>query len=88
MNLNRYVHLIFIEYVIQVDLSAGVWTTVSNAAKNVVRRTLHVDPTKRPTTDQLLTDPWLEPDHTLPLNPQSTIIQQVLYQFILFIKVF
>ncbi|XP_077290800.1 ribosomal protein S6 kinase II [Arctopsyche grandis] len=62
----------------KVELSTGIWTTVSSGARNVVRRTLHVDPTKRPTADQLLTDPWLidhSLNHSMLLNSQ-VIVQQ------------
>lgn len=46
----------------KVELNTGVWTTISAAARAAVKRTLHVDPTRRPTAAQLLADPWLQGD--------------------------
>lgn len=41
------------------------WQNVSETAKQFVRKCLTVDPTNRPTSDDLLADPWLQTDQAL-----------------------
>jgi len=42
-----------------VVFDAKVWTTVSHAAKNMIKMLLHKDPLQRHTAEQALADPWL-----------------------------
>eukprot|EP00271_Cylindrocystis_brebissonii_P005045 TRINITY_DN16996_c0_g1_i1.p1 TRINITY_DN16996_c0_g1~~TRINITY_DN16996_c0_g1_i1.p1 ORF type:complete len:1018 (-),score=164.58 TRINITY_DN16996_c0_g1_i1:856-3909(-) len=41
------------------DLSGGVWDSISPPAKNLVRRMLTIDPYMRITADQILGHPWV-----------------------------
>ncbi|CAI7797567.1 unnamed protein product [Closterium sp. NIES-53] len=41
------------------DWEDSCWWFVSQKAKNLVRRMLSVDPEKRPTADEILSDPWV-----------------------------
>ncbi|XP_067950980.1 ribosomal protein S6 kinase 2 beta-like isoform X2 [Watersipora subatra] len=49
-----------------IDLNSGNWETVSVAAKDLVQRMLHVDPSQRLTAEQVLKHPWLADRHNLP----------------------
>ena len=48
------------------SLSGGNWDSVSAAAKDLVRRMLHVDPAKRLTAQQTLQHPWVAQRENLP----------------------
>ncbi|KAF6205264.1 hypothetical protein GE061_019433 [Apolygus lucorum] len=50
----------------KLDLESGNWPNISNEAKDLVRKMLHVDPAKRPTAAVLLTESWLSQRHRLP----------------------
>ncbi|XP_015610403.1 ribosomal protein S6 kinase 2 beta [Cephus cinctus] len=50
----------------RVDVESGVWCQISNEAKELVRRMLHVDPTRRPTAASILKYPWIANRHRLP----------------------
>ena len=41
------------------DLETGNWRSVTTAAKELVRRMLDVEPSKRPTAGQVLQHPWM-----------------------------
>ncbi|XP_032829468.1 ribosomal protein S6 kinase alpha-3 isoform X2 [Petromyzon marinus] len=47
-------------------LSGGNWDTVSEAAKDLVKKMLHVDPHQRFTAAQVLRHPWIALRDTLP----------------------
>lgn len=56
----------------RIDLEEGVWKTISQEAKDLLRLMLHVAPSKRPTASQLVHHPWLSPGkHTTPKVQQS-----------------
>ncbi|TKR93329.1 hypothetical protein L596_007807 [Steinernema carpocapsae] len=47
-------------------MSGGNWNKVSDLAKDLVRRMLHVDPSKRLPARQILQHPWIVQRHQLP----------------------
>lgn len=44
----------------------GIWCQISVEAKELVKRMLHVDPNRRPTTAAILKYPWISNRHRLP----------------------
>jgi serine/threonine protein kinase len=48
--------------VVEADSQAEYWQGVSDTAREFVRACLTIDPTNRPTADELLTHPWLKAD--------------------------
>uniref|UniRef100_A0A1I7XZZ4 Ribosomal protein S6 kinase n=1 Tax=Steinernema glaseri TaxID=37863 RepID=A0A1I7XZZ4_9BILA len=48
------------------SMSGGNWNKVSDLAKDLVRRMLHVDPSKRLPARQILQHPWIVQRHQLP----------------------
>uniref|UniRef100_A0A8D1QTH2 non-specific serine/threonine protein kinase n=1 Tax=Sus scrofa TaxID=9823 RepID=A0A8D1QTH2_PIG len=52
-------------------LSGGNWNTVSDAAKDLVSKMLHVDPHQRLTAKQVLQHPWITQKDKLPQSQLS-----------------
>ncbi|XP_066999104.2 ribosomal protein S6 kinase 2 beta isoform X2 [Anabrus simplex] len=50
------------------DLESGNWLSVSDAAKDLVQKMLHIDPNRRPTASQVLQHEWIQQRHMLPLR--------------------
>lgn len=48
------------------DVESGVWSQISSEAKELVKRMLHVDPTRRPTAACILKYPWIANRQHLP----------------------
>ena len=48
-----------------VDVDSGVWSHISDEAKQLVRRMLHIDPQQRPTAASILKYSWLANRHRL-----------------------
>ncbi len=46
------------------------WSTVSDQAKDLIRRLLVVDPLKRYTVQEALSHPWIKSDSSLSSPPQ------------------
>lgn len=62
----------------KLDFASGNWASVSNEAKDLVRKMLHMDPHRRPTATQLLQHTWLTarlqlPNHPLTLQDSSQL---------------
>ncbi|XP_012273470.1 ribosomal protein S6 kinase 2 beta [Orussus abietinus] len=57
-----------------IDVESGIWRYISPEAKELVKRMLHVDPTRRPTTFTILKYPWIVNRHHLPYKilPDTT----------------
>lgn len=53
----------------KLDFASGNWVSVSNEAKDLVRKMLHMDPHRRPTASQLLQHTWLTARLQLPTHP-------------------
>uniref|UniRef100_A0AC35TLZ7 Ribosomal protein S6 kinase n=1 Tax=Rhabditophanes sp. KR3021 TaxID=114890 RepID=A0AC35TLZ7_9BILA len=51
------------------NMSGKCWDKISSFAKDLVKRMLHVDPSKRITAKQMLLHPWLAQRQTLPDEP-------------------
>ncbi|XP_008544982.1 ribosomal protein S6 kinase 2 beta isoform X1 [Microplitis demolitor] len=49
-----------------VDVDSGIWTHISNEAKELVLRMLHIDPHRRPTAAGILKYSWIANRHRLP----------------------
>jgi len=56
----------------QYDMSSGNWSTVSNLAKDIVTKMLDVNPTRRLTTGQILSHPWM----TSRNQPTTNLLRQ------------
>uniref|UniRef100_A0A8B9U6I3 non-specific serine/threonine protein kinase n=1 Tax=Anas zonorhyncha TaxID=75864 RepID=A0A8B9U6I3_9AVES len=71
------------------SLSGGYWNTVSDTAKDLVSKMLHVDPHQRLTAAQVLSHPWIVHCDQLPqyqLNRQDAphLVKASRYLFIFF----
>lgn len=57
-----------------IDMENEVWNHVSNEAKELVKRMLHMDPNRRPTAGQILKYPWITNRQRLPQKflPEAT----------------
>ncbi|XP_011496245.1 PREDICTED: ribosomal protein S6 kinase 2 beta [Ceratosolen solmsi marchali] len=58
-----------------IDVESGVWCQISVEAKDLVKRMLHVDPTRRPSATNILKHPWIMNRYRLPLNFLPDIIK-------------
>jgi len=56
----------------QYNMDSGNWSTVSSLAKDLVRQMLDVDPSKRLTTNQILTHSWM----TSRNQPTTNLLRQ------------
>ena len=56
----------------QYNMDLGNWSTVSSLAKDLVRGMLDVDPSKRLTTNQILTHSWM----TSRNQPTTNLLRQ------------
>lgn len=50
-----------------------VWKEISDGAKNLIKRMLTVDPKKRPTSTEVLNDPWVKEESALPPRNQQLL---------------
>ena len=50
----------------KLDLSSGNWAHISDQAKDLVQKMLHMDPNQRPTASQVLQHPWVANRASLP----------------------
>lgn len=48
-----------------IDVKNGIWSQISNDAKELVKRMLHVDPNRRPTAAGIIKCPWIVNRHRL-----------------------
>lgn len=46
-------------------MESGIWCHISNEAKELVKRMLHLDPTRRPTAAMILKYPWIVNRHRI-----------------------
>lgn len=49
-----------------IDVESGIWHQISNEAKDLVKKMLHVDPNRRPTAAAILKYSWIANRHRLP----------------------
>uniref|UniRef100_A0A8C6JML8 Ribosomal protein S6 kinase n=1 Tax=Melopsittacus undulatus TaxID=13146 RepID=A0A8C6JML8_MELUD len=64
----------------ELRISGGNWDTVSDMAKDLVSKMLHVDPHQRLTVEQVLQHPWITQKNSLPqshLNHQDLQLVKV-----------
>ena len=66
----------------QYDMNSGNWATVSNLAKDIVSKMLDVNPSRRLTTGQILTHPWI----TSRNQPTTNLLRQDSQHLKVFIK--
>ncbi|KAL5106138.1 Ribosomal protein S6 kinase alpha-3 [Taenia crassiceps] len=55
------------------QLTDPCWSSVSDAAKQLVLSMLNVDPKKRPTASEILRDPWIKNRTSLPALPSYSL---------------
>jgi len=55
------------------DLESAPWPTISEGAKNAIRRMLELDREKRPEAAEMLEDPWIKEDGVAPTVPLETM---------------
>lgn len=58
-----------------IDVESGIWCHISNEAKELVKRMLHVDPTRRPTAAVILKYPWIINRHRIPQKILPDVIK-------------
>uniref|UniRef100_A0A3P9CE53 Serine/threonine kinase 33 n=1 Tax=Maylandia zebra TaxID=106582 RepID=A0A3P9CE53_9CICH len=56
-----------------VKFSQPIWASVSDAAKNLLTCLLKVDPAYRMSANQLLENPWITGDSTMPVVPPNVL---------------
>ncbi|KAI5639474.1 protein kinase domain-containing protein [Phthorimaea operculella] len=63
----------------KVELSTGIWRTVSNEAKNVIRRMLQLEPSLRPRAQDLLREPWFTNNGVMDTasSPHSPSVENI-----------
>ncbi|XP_036147189.1 ribosomal protein S6 kinase 2 beta [Monomorium pharaonis] len=49
-----------------IDVESGIWCHISSEVKELVKRMLHLDPTRRPTAAVILKYPWIVNRHLIP----------------------
>ncbi|KAK4419634.1 Calcium-dependent protein kinase [Sesamum alatum] len=64
-----------------VDFSGDPWPSISNGAKDLVRKMLHTDPKQRLTAFQVLNHPWIKEDGEAPDIPLDNAVLNRLKQF-------
>jgi p90 ribosomal S6 kinase len=57
-----------------IDIESGIWRDISNEAKELVKRMLHVDPNRRPTAAIILKYPWIVNRHRIPQKVLPDVI--------------
>ncbi|CAA2967997.1 calcium-dependent kinase 17-like [Olea europaea subsp. europaea] len=57
-----------------VDFTSGPWPSISNGAKDLVRKMLHSDPKHRLTAGQVLNHPWIKEDGKAPDTPLDNAV--------------
>lgn len=65
----------------KLDLESSPWPSISNAAKDLIRKMLTRDPKKRITAAQALEHPWLRVDGEASDRPIDNAVQKRLKQF-------
>ncbi|EXC12960.1 Calcium-dependent protein kinase 2 [Morus notabilis] len=63
------------------DFSSDPWPSVSDSAKDLVKKMLHRDPKKRPTAHEVLCHPWVQVDGVAPDKPLDSAVLSRLKQF-------
>lgn len=56
-------------------MESGIWCHISNEAKELVKRMLHVDPNRRPTAAFILKYPWIINRHRIPQKVLPDVIK-------------
>ncbi|KAI3450044.1 hypothetical protein Pfo_006709 [Paulownia fortunei] len=64
-----------------VDFSTDPWPSISNGAKDLVRKMLNSDPKQRLTAFQVLNHPWIKEDGEAPDTPLDNAVLNRLKQF-------
>lgn len=54
------------------EFPSPFWDDISESAKDLIRSILIVDPTKRPTAEEILLHPWVLGDKT-PINSLDNV---------------
>ncbi|XP_022863451.1 calcium-dependent protein kinase 17-like [Olea europaea var. sylvestris] len=57
-----------------VDFTSDPWLSISNGAKDLVRKMLHFDPKHRLTAGQVLNHPWIKKDGEAPNTPLDNAV--------------
>ncbi|KAG1943035.1 serine/threonine-protein kinase [Pimephales promelas] len=58
----------------ELTFSGPVWNTISDAAKNVIRCLLKVDPAHRITANELLDNPWISGDTSTTVTQTNVLV--------------
>lgn len=58
-----------------IDVESGIWCHISNEAKDLVKRMLHLDPTRRPTAAMILKYSWIINRHRIPPKVLPDVIK-------------
>jgi calcium-dependent protein kinase len=63
------------------SFAADPWPSISEGAKDLIRKMLHPDPVKRYTASEVLRHPWIREDGVAPNKPIGSLVQSRLKQF-------
>ncbi|KAJ7994964.1 hypothetical protein DPEC_G00254990 [Dallia pectoralis] len=64
----------------ELNFNAPIWDTISDAAKKVLRCLLKVDPAHRITANELLDNPWITGDTSMPATPTNVLEMMRLFR--------
>ncbi|KAG5010979.1 hypothetical protein JHK87_019494 [Glycine soja] len=64
-----------------IDFTSDPWPSISNAAKDLVRKMLTTDPKQRLTSQEVLNHPWIKEDGEAPDKPLDNAVLNRLKQF-------
>lgn len=56
------------------DLETSPWPQISDAAKDLIKKVLTVDPTRRPTVSEMLSHPWLKEQGVASDAPLDSLV--------------
>ncbi|BBN04182.1 calcium-dependent protein kinase [Marchantia polymorpha subsp. ruderalis] len=64
-----------------IDFMSDPWPTISESAKDLIRKMLHPNPAKRLKAHQVLSHPWIQEEGVAPDRPIDPAVQSRLKQF-------
>ncbi|KAM0903623.1 hypothetical protein ACQ4PT_018537 [Festuca glaucescens] len=66
----------------EVDFVSDPWPNISDGAKDLVRKMLHINPKERLTAIQVLNHPWIKEDGDAPDTPLDNVVLDRMKQFV------
>ncbi|XP_047047339.1 calcium-dependent protein kinase 25-like [Lolium rigidum] len=66
----------------EIDFVSDPWPNISDGAKDLVRKMLHINPKERLTAIQVLNHPWIKEDGEAPDTPLDNVVLDRMKQFV------